>query len=72
MPAREAAGQAERGGMLGLAALGMGDFGYGFLSLRRYEPAAEALLDAVKIEELQRFGDEPAPPRGSSHLFVPG
>ena len=49
--AREAAGQAEREGMLGLAALGMGDFGYGFVSLRRFEPAAAALLDAVKMAE---------------------
>ncbi len=49
--AREAAGQAEREGMLGLAAMAMGEFGYGFLSLRRYEPAAEALRESVAMAE---------------------
>ncbi len=52
--AREAAGQAEREGMLALAALAMGEFGYGFLSKRLYQPAADVLGEAVKMAERSR------------------
>ncbi len=49
--AREAASQAEREGMLGLAAMAIGDFGYGFVFLRRYEDAADALRQSVRMAE---------------------
>jgi tetratricopeptide (TPR) repeat protein len=49
--AREAASEAEREGMLGLAATAMGDFGYGFAFLRRLEEAVDALRQSVKMAE---------------------
>ena len=47
--AGEAAREAEREGMLGLAAMAMGDFGYGFAFLRRYDDGEAALRQSVAM-----------------------